>query len=1318
MPHIILRTVTNRIFWLTAVGGFAIGSVLSATAAETAAAAAGAANAASAVGPSAAHAPEPLVLFDFSSLPQSEAIVASDAQFTVADGRLQIATGVKSRWPGVTLKAPGGKFDLRTFAEVAVRLRNLDDEPVRVSCRVDNPDADGSKNCVTQSIDLKPGEVRTLRVALAESIPEALRDKLFGMRGYPFGWREQGLQLDNITQILFFVAQPKREHRFAVERVAAEGARSAPADRSPEKLFPLIDRYGQFRHGQWPGKVHSDDELRARAEHEAADLKAHPGPSDWNRYGGWAGGPQLKATGSFRVEKVEGRWWLVDPEGRLFWSHGTDCVRFEAATPISDREFLFAELPPRDSEFGIFYGRGANAAHGYYSTRRFDTFSFAGANLMRKYGPQWRTRATDLAHQRLRSWAMNTIANWSDERIYLERKTPYTATVGVKGRSRPIEGSQGYWGKFSDPFDPAFAAAAAEAMERHRRTTADDPWCIGYFVDNELSWGDDTSLALAALASPADQPAKIAFCDQLRGKYGTIAELNAAWGTKHESWDALLKSTALPDKKKAEDDLRSFYRRTAEQYFRVCREAVKKVAPEKLYLGCRFAWTNPIAVRAACEHCDVVSFNFYRNEVPKNPLPEDCDKPIIVGEFHFGALDRGMFHTGLVPCKDQNERAERYLGYVRSAVDNPRYVGVHWFQYGDQATTGRPDGENYQIGLLDVCDTPYPETIAAVRQAGEEMYARRAGHPSQQQKQQSAQSRGQPAAAAAQAGSASAGAHEHAAAGATTDSAAALSTKAPATAGRAASGKATALFDGQTATGWTAADGKPATLAEGALQIASGRQAVVRADAIAALPGDAKAARWTFELCTRGGGCGAVVLRPAESLGCGRAPVAVVIDNRPVGDPAAGASPRTGSIVGLRHLAKSIAAGDQWFTLQLTLCGGRAAVECNGALLVDCALMDDHEGAAAVLLANHVSSLPQFAPGTLAIAPGRARQGEVLVRRVSVETGDEAAARQWFRRPPAGATPAGAGTSAHGPASQGADGAAGAAGAAHAAPAVDSALGAGTARAETGDSARPDRAVVALLRRGYLVVNYHAHLKGDLTLEGLLADQRRTGIFYGLAVNCGKGFPITDDAAAERFVASMKNQPVLLGMQAEGREWLSMFSPDQIARFDYVFTDSMTFTDHRGRRTLLWIPEEVDVPDPQAFMEMLTAVTVKILETEPIDIYVNPTFLPAVIAADYDRLWTPERIDRVIAAAVKNDVAIEINDRYRLPREPFIKRAKAAGAKFAFGVNNTDSSLGRLEYCFEMIERCGLQPDDFFTPKPAGKKKAQLRGQQPPASPQ
>jgi histidinol phosphatase-like PHP family hydrolase len=166
-----------------------------------------------------------------------------------------------------------------------------------------------------------------------------------------------------------------------------------------------------------------------------------------------------------------------------------------------------------------------------------------------------------------------------------------------------------------------------------------------------------------------------------------------------------------------------------------------------------------------------------------------------------------------------------------------------------------------------------------------------------------------------------------------------------------------------------------------------------------------------------------------------------------------------------------------------------------------------------------------------------------------------------------------------------------------------------------------------------------------------------------------------------------------------------------IAKFDYVFTDSMTWTNDRGKRMRLWIPNEVEVGDKQQFMEMLVERTVGILNNEPIDIYVNPTFLPAVIDREYDTLWTDERMDKVIQAAVKNGVAIEINARYKLPSEKFIKKAKAAGAKFSFGTNNAGKDdLGDLAYSRLMAARCGLTKEDMFVPKPDGQKPVQKKG--------
>lgn len=253
------------------------------------------------------------------------------------------------------------------------------------------------------------------------------------------------------------------------------------------------------------------------------------------------------------------------------------------------------------------------------------------------------------------------------------------------------------------------------------------------------------------------------------------------------------------------------------------------------------------------------------------------------------------------------------------------------------------------------------------------------------------------------------------------------------------------------------------------------------------------------------------------------------------------------------------------------------------------------------------------------------------------------------------------------------------------------------------------RDIIRLGAANIPVVDYHTHLKGGLTLEQALANSRRVGIGYGIAINCGLSFPVHDDASVRDYLETMKGQPCYAAMQAEGREWRTLVSPESVARFDYVFTDAMTFSDDNGKRMRIWIPEEIGViADKQAFMEMLVKRIEGVMR-EPIDIYANATYIPDQIAADYDALWTPERMQRVIDAALRNHVAIEINNRRRIPSPAFLKMAKAAGCKFSFGTNNAEAELGRLEYPIQMVKECGLVWQDIFIPKPDGEKPIQIR---------
>ena len=255
-----------------------------------------------------------------------------------------------------------------------------------------------------------------------------------------------------------------------------------------------------------------------------------------------------------------------------------------------------------------------------------------------------------------------------------------------------------------------------------------------------------------------------------------------------------------------------------------------------------------------------------------------------------------------------------------------------------------------------------------------------------------------------------------------------------------------------------------------------------------------------------------------------------------------------------------------------------------------------------------------------------------------------------------------------------------------------------------------DTKVTQLHRAGFPLVDYHVHLKGGLTLEDCVANSQKLGINYGVAPNCGLHFPVTDDGSLYAYMDEVKGSPCFKGMQAEGREWITLFSPEAVAKFDYVFTDAMTFTDKKGRRSRIWIPEEVFVDDKQQFMDDLVEKIEAIFSQEPVDIYVNPTVLPDILMPEYDALWTKERMERVIKVLADNGVALEINARYKTPHSEMIKMAKAAGIKFTFGTNNVTSDLGRLDYCLQMLEECGLTPDDMFEIKPDELKPVNVKG--------
>lgn len=465
--------------------------------------------------------------------------------------------------------------------------------------------------------------------------------------------------LTNVTGLSVTMDHPVGSPTLAIRSVTL--ARSDPGDAVLEGK-PLIDELGQYTHAEWSGKAHSLDELKKAWAAEETALKLPP--IDRCPYGGFLK-TQAKATGFFRVEQRDGRWWFVCPDGHLFYSTGLNGVGTGAGTRVQGRENLFAALPPTNL---TPVGRGGRSFGG----------SFYTWNLQRRFGDEWRPKWAEFTAQRLAAWGFNTVHNWGG-RNPADPRVPYALMMRGWQTGRSIMG-------LPDVYAEDFARRVDEAAASQLEPVRDDPFMLGYFIGNEPPWpGRENQLCDSILTSP---PSAI----QQRLK-------------------AHLAEGDTPTRRK------EFVLAAFQRYLDTINAAVRKHDTHHLNLGIRFGGEPHAEVIKAARGFDVFSVNIYRY-VPDRAVLDRIyslvPRPILIGEFHIGAPERGLA-PGLVQAMNQAERAIAYRYYVEQCAAHPALVGTHWFQWLDQPATGRNDGENYNIGFVDVTDQPYVEMVAAAK---------------------------------------------------------------------------------------------------------------------------------------------------------------------------------------------------------------------------------------------------------------------------------------------------------------------------------------------------------------------------------------------------------------------------------------------------------------------------------------------------------------------------------------------------------------------------------------------------------------------------
>jgi hypothetical protein len=485
----------------------------------------------------------------------------------------------------------------------------------------------------------------------------------------------------------------------------------------------LIDEFGQYKGKEWPGKTKGLGELKARLE-KALELPDSFGAADWDRWGGWSKKKLTEGTGYFGKVKAEGRWWLVDPEGHAFFSAGPCGTIARSDCRVDDLEKLMDWLPsPDDPVYGKMYEERTKRYRHAEVRSGGMLFSFEQANLYKVFGDAWYEKWKTLMVKQLKTNGLNTLANWSDRKLFSSRELPYVFML-----DRFPATAKFIFRDFPDVLSEEYAEDA-KLCAQYLTPLAQDPYMIGYFLRNEPSWAfvDNLVLADEVLYNPEPSVCKDKLIEFLKERYGNVGALAQAWGHRFDSFDDLRKPLFKPSSfsAAAKEDLREFSRVLIRAYVSLPSKACREVDAHHMNLGMRWAWISDPDLVSGWENFDVFSINcYFVDPTPAldNVVRLGVELPVMIGEFHFGALDLGQSSTGLQGTINQGERGKAYRYYCERVASHSHGVGCHWFQCYDQFELGRFDGENYNIGLFDLCSLPNEEMMKAVRGSGEAVY--------------------------------------------------------------------------------------------------------------------------------------------------------------------------------------------------------------------------------------------------------------------------------------------------------------------------------------------------------------------------------------------------------------------------------------------------------------------------------------------------------------------------------------------------------------------------------------------------------------------
>ncbi len=439
--------------------------------------------------------------------------------------------------------------------------------------------------------------------------------------------------------------------------------------------IPAVDKFGQSNLVTYPEKVSTLEQLEQEWRAEEAEVISTEA-YNYSKFGGYKQ-KRVKVTGYFRTEMIDGKWWFIDPEGYLFLSVGVDCVNYGSGGVVRDlekRANMYDELPPQE------------IVDKYSRDKRY---SFGIWNLYRRFGEDFPEKSKEIIFKRMDKWGFNTIANWSSADVYnMNQKAFLVPLRNIGGESDLM----GLCDVYAEGFEENAKKSIAQIVQPK------NPWLIGYFIGNEPAWlGEEIRLSNLILEGK-ERPIKAELIKYLKAKGDTP------------------------------ENRTSFIFNAFRTFLVTTNKILKKADPNHLNLGIRFgslAVLDDEILEICGEAFDVLSFNCYDLTAPHDAIDRAykySKLPMIIGEYHFGTVDRGMAQS-LWQVDTQKDRGTAYRYYTENVYSHPCMIGTGYFQWADQDLTGRTyDGENYNCGLVDVTDRPYKDIVEAAMESAKIMY--------------------------------------------------------------------------------------------------------------------------------------------------------------------------------------------------------------------------------------------------------------------------------------------------------------------------------------------------------------------------------------------------------------------------------------------------------------------------------------------------------------------------------------------------------------------------------------------------------------------